>query len=297
VQRYFLRVPGAGATLQATVTLPESLGSRAAVRLYEPSGQPSRAADRAPVERLPPGSVSYIIRAEDILPGVYELDVAAPPLSGVVARVRAELAPLELNETDGRLEVSNPGSLTLTGTARQALLGAERNYRVAGKGAAAETLSVRVPAWAASATIDVELAAPLWSVLTGFGVTEFDSTGQQIAESPLNYAFGRQRVRLPAALVGRPLSIELDPAFARLEAARPWEANVRVRFLLPYEQPLGNETQVPVVSGGRVTLPAAAGVTLALPAGFAPLIEARVRAGVAGTVEAVRRIAVPAGRP
>ena len=240
--------------------------------------------------------MSFVVRAEDLLPGVYELDVAAPPLASVVAGVHAQLAAFELNDTEGPIEISNPGPLTITATARHVLLGAERDYDVAGRGAPAETLSVRVPAWATNATIEVELPAPLWNVLTGFGVTEFDSTGQQVAESPLNYRFGRQRLRLPAALAGRWLSIELYPAFARVEAARSWQGTLRIRFLLPYEQPLGSEIQVEVVSGGRVALPPVSGVTLALPAGFSALIEERVRGGVAGTVEAVRRITVPAGK-
>src|SRR5213596_1023339 len=44
VQRYFLRVPQADATLRATVTLPDSQSQQATVRLYEPNGEPARAA-------------------------------------------------------------------------------------------------------------------------------------------------------------------------------------------------------------------------------------------------------------
>jgi hypothetical protein len=290
VQRYFLLVPGAGATLRTTVFVPESLAAQAAVRLYEPSGQPARVAQRSSGEHEPHGGATFLVRAEDSRPGVYELDVAAPPLSGFTVNVAAQLAPFALSDAGGRIEVSNPGTLTLTGTARQSLIGAERQFSVAGKGAAPETVSVRVPSWAGSAVVEIELPASLWNLLTGFGVTEFDSTGQQLAENPLNYRFGRQEIRLPSRVIGGSLVIELAPAFTRLEAATAWEGSLRVRFQLPYPESLGGENTVTVVSGGRVTLAPPTGITLPLPPGFAPLIETTVRRSPGGTDDAVRRI-------
>ncbi|MGH7606231.1 MAG: S8 family serine peptidase, partial [Gemmatimonadales bacterium] len=44
VRRYFLRVAQEGATLRATVVLPDSQREQAIVRLYEPNGAPARAA-------------------------------------------------------------------------------------------------------------------------------------------------------------------------------------------------------------------------------------------------------------
>src|SRR5256712_5932964 len=82
VQRYFLRVPQDNATLRATVTLPDSVSQQATVRLYEPNGEPARSApDDIDLGQQQPGSAVITVRAEDMVPGVYELDVVAPPLT------------------------------------------------------------------------------------------------------------------------------------------------------------------------------------------------------------------------
>jgi len=119
-------------------------------------------------------------------------------------------------------------------------------------------------------------------------VTEFDSTGQQVGQGPLNYALGRERLPI-VALRGRPVLIELYPAFARSDGARPWRATVRVRFLLERDQPLGGDQHVSIVPGGRVALRALATAALPLPAGFTPLVETRVHPeGIPGA-DAIRR--------
>src|SRR6185295_6825830 len=115
VQRYFLRVPKGGVTLHATVTLPEPDHQRATVRLYEPSGQPFRDADEIPLGQRDPPTTQIVVRSEDIVPGVYELDVFPPPLAEVTATVRAELAPVNLDEPGEGLEISNTGAGTVTG--------------------------------------------------------------------------------------------------------------------------------------------------------------------------------------
>src|SRR2546425_1128579 len=178
VQRYFLRVAQPGATLQATVTLPDSVEQRATARLYEPNGQPFRDGEEVALGRSDPGTGRFVVHAEDLVPGVYELDVIAAPLSGVSATVRAEVAPLALTG----LEASNPGNATTGGRLTEALLGAERSAEVTGRGAPPESLTVRVPDWAARAVVDVQMPREQWDEFTDFGVTEFDSTGQQVGQ-------------------------------------------------------------------------------------------------------------------
>ncbi|OLC07789.1 MAG: hypothetical protein AUH42_02915 [Gemmatimonadetes bacterium 13_1_40CM_70_11] len=290
VQRYFLRVAHPGATLEAAVTLPDSLTQQAAARLYEPSGQPFRDADETPLGRRGGGTAHFVVRSEDLAPGVYELDVFAPTPSGVTATVHASVAPVALEETGagGTLEATNARSATVAARVSGTLLGAERTYDVAGRGAPAETLAVRVPEWAATAVLDVAMPRGQWREFTGFGVTEFDSTGQQVGQGPLNYALGRERLPI-VALRGRPVLIELYPAFARSDGARPWRATVRVRFLLERDQPLGGDQHVSIVPGGRVALRALATAALPLPAGFTPLVETRVHPeGIPGA-DAIRR--------
>ena len=289
VERYFLRVPTPGVTLRATVTLPDSAQQRATVRLYEPSGQPFRDADETPLGQRDPGTAQFVVRSEDLVPGVYELDVFPAPLAGVTATVRAELAPLNLDESSGGLEVANSGSRTVAGRVSMSLLGAGRDFDIVGRGAMAETLTVRIPEWAAAVQIDVAMPRAQWGEFTGFAMTEFDSSGQQLAQNSLNYASGRQRLTAHPAMRRRPFAIELFPAFARADGARPWRATVRFRFLLAREQSAGDGKDLSVVAGGRMRLEMPALPTLTLPEAFAPFVEVRVRPPHASGPTAVRR--------
>lgn len=306
VQRYFLRVAAPGSTLRITVTLPDSPPQFAAIRLYEPTGQPSRAApEDVSVGWCESGGVwpscdqegtaQVVVRSEDLVPGVYELDVLTPPLSGVTATVRAELGPVALapGASGGELEASNAASAGVVVRARHALVGVERLFEVTGRGLPAESLAVRVPAWAARAEIDVRMPPEQWDEFTDFGVTVFDSMGQQVSQGPLNYAFGRQGFDVPDSPAGREraLTVELFPCYALPARARAWRATVRVRFLLPAARPFGDERDVAVVAGGRARLPAGAAPALELPEGFRPLVEARARAAT-GVGESVMRYVV-----
>ncbi|HEV8304954.1 MAG TPA: S8 family serine peptidase, partial [Gemmatimonadales bacterium] len=97
VQRYFLRVGQPGATLRATVVIPDSQQQEATVRLYEPNGAPARSApEDVQVGGEKNGTAEITVRGEDLVAGVYELDLVAPPLAGVTATVRAALGPVAL---------------------------------------------------------------------------------------------------------------------------------------------------------------------------------------------------------
>jgi len=296
VQRYFLRVEAAGATLHATVTLPDSATQSATAYLFEPNGAPFRGAGHDSVLSLggtSPGTARVVVSAEDLVPGVYELDVVAPPLAGVTASVQAALAAVALGEADGRLEASNAGPETAAGRSSATLVGAERTIAIAARGAPAESVTVRVPDWASRAVVDVAMPREQWNDFTDFGVTDFDSTGQQLGQGALNYAFGRHAVAVPPALRGHPFTVELFPGFARENGAHPWLASVRIRFLLAQPRPLGGGADVSVATGGRtgVRLPATPSAgELALPEGFGPLVELRVRLLAGAGLDAVRRV-------
>src|SRR5207244_10409176 len=152
-------------------------------------------------------------------------------------------------------EAANPGPATITGRLTQALGGAERGLDVAGRGATPESLTVSVPDWAATAVVEVEVPREQWREFTDFGVTEFDSAGQQVSQGPLEYALGRQAFAVPAVLQGHPLTVELYPGFARDKGLHPWRATVRVRFLLREPRPLGDGRGITVLPGGRASLP------------------------------------------
>src|SRR5207247_2066724 len=159
----------------------------ATVRLYEPNGEPARAApEDIDIGQQEPGSAVITVRAEDMVPGVYELDVIAPPLTGTTATVGAELGPVALALTQpGSLEASSvlagaTQASTASGQIAYRLVGAERGYAIAGRGQPAETLQVRAPRWAKRMEVDLALPPGLWDELTDFSVTVYDSTGQQI---------------------------------------------------------------------------------------------------------------------
>ncbi len=302
VHRYFLRVPQADATLRATVTLPDSQSQQATVRLYEPNGEPARAApEDIDIGQQDAGSTVITVRAEDIVPGVYELDVIAPPLTGVAATVRAELGPVALAAAQpGTLEASS----VLAGAAQAStassqisyrLVGAERGYAIAGRGQPAETLHVRPPRWAKRMEVDLALPPGLWDELTDFSITVYDSTGQQIrgGNQPVNYPFGRLSVALSDSLHGAPLTVEFYPAFARLPG-HTWRADARIRFLGP-DEPVGDGGTLMVVAGGRSVLRLPNPPALELPDGFGTLIETRVTTST-GSLAARRTVVVAGSR-
>jgi hypothetical protein len=293
VQRYFVRVPQDDATLRVTVTVPDSQAQQATVRLYEPNGEPARSApEDVMVGQEDPGTAIITVRAEDLVTGVYEIDVIAPPLASATATVRADLGPVALAATEQGVEASAFGT-AVTGEVLYRLVGAERSFAITGRGQPAESLQVQAPRWARHMEVDVQLPSELWDEMTDFSVTVYDSTGQQLpgGNQPVNYAFGRMSVALTDSLTGRPLTIELFPAFARVPG-HAWKGSVKVRFLGP-DEPAGEGGQVSVVAGGRTIVRPPTPPALPLPEGFRTLIETRVTT-MTGTI-AVRRMTVPAG--
>jgi hypothetical protein len=299
VQRYFVRAPEPGATLRATVTLPDSQQQEATVRLYEPNGAPARSAPQDVALGGEDGGTAVLtVRGEDLVPGVYELDVVAPPLAGVTTTVRAELGAVALAPAPAGLEASSVRSGTVTGSVSHILVGAERAYTLTGRGEPAETLQVRAPAWAKRVEVDVQLSPDLWDEFTDFSLTVYDSTGQHVpgANEAVNYAFGRLSFALPDQLAGQRLIVECYPAFAKLPG-HPWSGSARIRFL-GKEKALESGRDLLVVAGGRaaVAVPIPSPAMLELPQGFGALIETRVTAatggGGGGGAAAVRRTAV-----
>ena len=273
VQRYFLHSPVGGRSLRVRVALG-GIDQEALVQLYDPSGRPA-SADPDSLVQVGYGkssSIVVLVPAEDMSPGVYELDVINPGTDRMTATVQADLALVAVTtQANGTLEAMNPGGATANLEARAALVGAQRSTMVAGRGASAESLTVAVPDWAARAEVLVEMPREQWEWFSDFGLTVFDSAGQQVDVAPLNYARGRLTFPVSPRLAGHPAVIELYPAFAR-EAASPWQASVRVRFFRDSSEALGRPQPLNVVSGGRIVLPAAL-LPFGLLEGLAPLVE------------------------
>jgi hypothetical protein len=277
VRRYFLRVRRARTSLAVTVTLPDSLNETAIVRLYEPGGRPFRDVDEVSLGDEDPGTARLVVRSEDLVPGVYELTIIAPPLDPATVVVRAEVSEAALAFTNGAVEVSNAGPATLEGRVEAELIGAERRVDVRGRGAPAESLSVQVPAWAEEAEIDFELPPERWERFTDFGLTVFDAGGQIVTKTPLNYAIARHHLPV-AERRGSTLIVELFPAYAWPDRTPPWEARVTVRFLAERGVPQ-DARAARVVPGGRLRVPIRLGNALPTPVGFEPLVH--VTLGVA----------------
>jgi len=290
VERYFLRVRS-GATLHVTVTLPDSASESAAVSLFEPGGQPFRDVPAGLDLGAEAGTARIVVRGEDLVAGLYELDVVASPLGppeAATITVRAELAPVTLSSTHGGFEVANPGPAPASVRVVQHLVGVERRVRLRARGAPAESVTVDVPAWARRGDVDVAIAPALWPEFTDLGVTAFDTAGQQVAQEPQNYAIGRQVLTFADAPAASPLVVELFPAWADPAAARPWEATVTVRFFLEQAVALADTAAVRVQPGGRVPIARAAAASPFVPAGFDALVEVTGDGGD-GRGAAVRR--------
>lgn len=295
VRRYFLRLPEA-TSFAYTVSVTNA-DDDILVLLYDPDGRPATAnADSiVQVGYGKSASVTVLVPAEDVRPGVYELDLVNQGTSRATVSLRAQQAAVALvPRQDGTIEVTNVGAGTANLNALASLAGAERRVDVAGRGAPTESLWVRVPEWATRAEVVVEMPRPQWELFTDFGLSVYDSTGQQVNTSPMNYAKARETFDVPAPLAGHPVAVELFPAFARPDSAPPWVASLRIRFFTDSLEAAGPVHPLDVVAGGRGVLPAVSVPVMALPDGFAPLIEWRLSpAGGEGTMalgyqEAVR---------
>src|SRR5207244_12058797 len=100
------------------------------------------------------------------------------------------------------IEATKLGVGSFTGGATQQLMGAGRTVSVAGRGTPAESVTLRVPDWAARAVVDVTMPRAQWDDFTDFGVTDYDSTGQQVGQGALNYAIASHTVPVSPSLRG-----------------------------------------------------------------------------------------------
>jgi tripeptidyl-peptidase-2 len=298
VQRYFLRVPVGGASLRATLVLGDH-DQDVLAQLYDPTGRPvSGNADSLVQVGFGKTATAVLeVPAEDLQAGVYELDVWNPGTTRATVSVTVELAPVTLSpRPDGSLEATNIGVTTANLVAGARIVGAERAVTVTGRGEPAESIAVVVPAWAVRAELRLRMPREQWERFTDFGLTVYDSAGQQLDATPMNYAVGRATFDVPPAQAGHPAVIELFPALARRDDAQPWTAELRIRFFRATPDSLGPTRSVDVVAGGRTIVSAVTPLPTpeTLPDGFALLVGWRLapaRGAGAAAVEfaAVRR--------
>src|SRR6185436_5065935 len=105
------------------------------------------------------------------------------------------------------------GASTVAVKIDQAMVGAELAVDVAARGLPAESLATTIPSWADRGEIDVTMDDAQWTRFTDFAVTVYDTTGQIVANTAQNFAFGRLEFRVPPELRGRKVTVELFPAY------------------------------------------------------------------------------------
>ncbi len=86
-----------------------------------------------------------------------------------------------------------------------------------------------MPAWSRGVVVDITMDRAQWGRFTDFGVTLFDSLGQQLGKQPLNYAFGRLQVELPEGHGDMPVTLGLFPGFADSAGDQRWSLRASIR--------------------------------------------------------------------
>ena len=266
---------GRGVRIDVTTLSPEGV---ALLALHEPGGQPFR---DVPLTVAGHGdqAASIDIDARDVRPGHYEVVVVAPPANGVAARSTVRQSPVRLGSRHVR------DSLVVTATSltdqpvelqlRAAFSGAEWQGTMGGPASVPTDTMLAVPPWARQLVVDVAMPEAEWSRFTDFGVTLWHRDGRLLAEEPLNYAFGRLRIDLPAEVHGDTLRLVLTPAATWVDRPTPWRVEVSARFFTerPSMVDRGGAPFAILAPGTsrRAAFPVASWPAL-VPVGFSPLV-------------------------
>jgi subtilisin family serine protease len=295
VARFFVSVPPDAGGLGIELAVAAESGGT--LYLFEPDGQPYRGGGRVEAqvgEELEEQPVARIqATAESLRPGVYEAVVVAPPARDTEYRLHVALPAVEVAQiaSGPSVVVRNRSAERLDAAVSGDIIGAVRTVELTGHGADPESVRVDVPGWARELVVDVSLGGELWSRITDFGVTLFDDAGRPIADGPLNHAFGRLTLPLDSTRAGRPVAVELLPAFAAAGGDATWRAAVtvalRARESVPLEllnHPEPAVTLEPGASFGLQFAPEPGGAVRL--EGYHPLV--RVTAEVDGGPASVR---------
>jgi hypothetical protein len=140
-----------------------------------------------------------------------------------------------------------------------------------------------IPAWATGLEVDLRMDREQWGRFTDFGVTVLDSAGRQLAQGPLQYAFGRLSTPLPEGHGEVRARLSLYPGFADAGDESEWSVATTIRLYAD------SAIAVPATEGtGELQLkPGARGVVRfrlpstpwSLAEGFSPLAVVLVREG------------------
>jgi hypothetical protein len=255
--------------------------------LHEPGGQPFRngneqegaAGDEA---------ARFEVEAQDVVPGLYEVVAAAPPIANSSAGIAVHRSPLgifaDLRDGAPLVALVNHTAAPVTATVAAAVVGGAREEVLTGAGADTGSLAFELPAWVRRVEVDVRMPATDWARFTDFGVTLENADGSQIGQAPLNYAFGRLEAELPRQRAAGTATLKLYPGWADPGSAERWTLTARVRLYGDSAQ----RAPLAVAGNATVTIPAGTPESVRfaapaspwpLPAGFVPLLGYTVTAG------------------
>jgi subtilisin family serine protease len=255
--------------------------------LHEPGGQPFRAGHEHEGANGEDAAV-FRVDARDVVGGVYEVVVAAPPASASTGGIRITQSPVSMigsiSGTDPLLALRNLTAAPVSLAASAATVGAVRLETLSGAGADTGRLSFELPEWVRRVEVDVQMAADEWVKFTDFGVTLEDASGVQLGQGPLNYAFGRLDADLPVKFTGTTAALRLYPAWTKPGSAERWTTTIQIRL---YADPT---TESPLAAKGSATVTIPAGTPESvgfatgaapwpLPQGFLPLIRYAAKVG------------------
>jgi len=311
-ERYFFRVPARAQGLVVEME-PRYQTQTGSLYLLEPTGQLARGQDETEAGGRGGKKLRVVVSAEDLIPGVYEAVVVAPPSQALSYNVRAALprftissiepgpqvtiakaadAPTLIEDAAVFQRADTTGGTTDDVMVSAAVIGMRTVIPVTSSKDMPVVLPISVPQWVGSVTVEVELPNGAWSQYTDFGVTLYDSTGFQMEQGPMTYGFGRTEFELKPRHKGQRLTVELFPAFAHIDAPNEWTASVRITLNAEEEVELsradGDSTAVTLEPGQSTTLEfQAPELSWELPEGYVPWLE--VRADPAGGAPAIRR--------
>jgi subtilisin family serine protease len=215
------------------VRVSSGLGQRGLAYLHEPGGAPFREVSTRQLGIGAEGAV-YRVDARDAVHGEYQ--AVASPVPGARMTVTAAVVHAPVTIAAGRsddvahADLSNVTGKAVTARVELRLRGAQRQDTVRAHGSAIQRIPFDIPAWATGLEVDVAMDREQWGRFTDFGVTVLDSLGRQLAQDPMEYAFGRLSTVLPDGHGGTRAELTLFPGFADRAEDRPWSATATIRL-------------------------------------------------------------------
>jgi subtilisin family serine protease len=262
-------------------------GQRGLAHLHEPGGAPYREVGTRPLG-VGTGGAVYRVDARDVLRGDYQVAASSVPggrmaVTAVVSHAPFTIASARRGEI-ALAELANVTGKAVTVGVELRLRGGQRHVPVRATGAAVQRIPFDIPAWATGLEVDVAMDRGQWGRFTDFGVTVRDSAGRQIAQDPMEYAFGRLSTPLPDGHGGARAELTLFPGLADSTDQQPWTADATIRLYAD-----SSVTVTPAPPGtGDVTISAGRSAAVrfqlppapwTLPEGFAPLGVFLARSG------------------